>query len=127
MSVARAAPASVVLDRSILLVMPKPKVWDVADGVVVVDDELVLDFAAALVMTPGAMPSRPSASELAGPAISVALTPELTEISRPSPPEAKLTLALPLPPSSALILVVSEFSVSPASMVIVAVREEAAV
>src|ERR1700761_2650210 len=113
MSVAPAAPALVLSEISIFEVRPRPNACVVDDDV----DELVLlvedDVVALLVMMPVEMPRRASASLLAGPAIMVAVTPALTAIFRPSPPDAKLTVAFPEPPNSALILVVRELSVSP--------------
>ena len=80
---ARTAPALVLSESERLLVSPSPNAW-LPSAVVV--DTVVEPLLPVLVMMPGAMPRRPSASKSAGPAIRVAVTPVFTAILRPSPP-----------------------------------------
>src|SRR5512146_3045134 len=87
-SCARTAPALVLSEMSRLPVSPRPNAAVLDDDAAVdafedeVDDVLLV---LALVMTPGAMPSRPSASLSAGPEMNVNVVPGLAATFRPSP------------------------------------------
>src|SRR5690242_830739 len=87
-SCARTAPALVLSEISRLLVRPNPNAVVLLDDVElfdVVEEDDVEVLLSVLVMTPGAMPRRPSASLASGPEMKVNVDPGLAATFRPSP------------------------------------------